>query len=178
MFWPKNVLKSRVFTQKRPQITLFHPITRHFYKTTLYLFTENSTFLARLLGVWSIKIYEDEKKIEASTYILMENVFCGLDMIRKFDLKGSTRNRRALSNSIIWDSDYIEHEEIFRPLQTFDFCKEKMMSQLKKDVEFLKRYRVFFFLKCRILGWNTVIWGRFWVKTRDFRTFFGQKMQF
>ena len=109
-----------------------------------------------------MKIYEDEKKIEFSTYILMENVFCGLDMIRKFDLKGSTRNRRALSNSIIWDSDYIEHEEIFRPLQTFDFCKENMMSQLKKDVEFLKRYRVFF-LKCRV-----------WVKHGHLRSFMGK----
>merc|ERR1719384_153462 len=31
---------------------------------------------------------------------------------------------------------------MIRPIETFDFCKEKIMQQLKKDVEFLKRWNV------------------------------------
>ena len=39
------------------------------------------------------------------------------------------------------------------------------------------QYRVVF-LKCRILGWNRFIWGHFWVKNRDFKSFLGQNMFF
>ena len=109
---------------------------------TDYLYSNGRSLLARLYGVWSVKIYEDEKKIENGFYCLMENVFSGVDVVRKFDLKGSTRNRRAREGKVIWDSDYIEGEEMIRPIETFDFCKEQIMAQLKQDVEFLKRWNV------------------------------------
>ena len=50
MFWPKKDLKSRVSTQKWPQMTVIYPKIRHFRKTTLYmdesniLLTSNSTY--------------------------------------------------------------------------------------------------------------------------------------
>ena len=37
---------------------------------------------------------------------------------------------------------YIEQEEAYRPLQTFDFCKKQMMRQLEIDSAFLCRHNV------------------------------------
>merc|ERR1712061_583378 len=91
--------------------------------------------LARFLGFYSIAI--DGK---ARLFIVMRAVGGGAQIHRTYDLKGSTRNRRAKSHEGVGkDMNFLEE---IRDLGVDSSTADLLMAAHQKDVALLTKYRI------------------------------------
>ena len=110
-------------------------------------FHELPSVIAKMLGFYQIIIKNPATGIEYNWYLLvMENLFYDrTDKIKKFDLKGSMRNRKIQStgesNEVLLDENMVEF--IYEsPLFAREHSKKVLRSSVHNDTLFLARQNV------------------------------------
>ena len=110
-------------------------------------FHELPSVIAKMLGFYQIIIKNPVTGIEYNWYLLvMENLFYDrTDRIKKFDLKGSMRNRKIQStgesNEVLLDENMVEF--IYEsPLFAREHSKKVLRSSVHNDTLFLARQNV------------------------------------
>lgn len=85
--------------------------------------TQKPTVLAKVFGIYRISLGKHYRNVD---FLVMENLFYGRQLKQIFDLKGSTRNRRAdESNPVLLDENLLERTSSFPSL----YCDLLLMVQ-------------------------------------------------
>ncbi len=117
-------------TQTHEEKNFLRQILPHYYK---YLKANPHSFITHFYGMYRVKIPDIGKSIH---FVIMKSVFNTEKEIHKiWDLKGSSLGRRAKrGDGVSKDLDFIDEG---RKLNVGPCTKEAIMTQLKKDANFL-----------------------------------------
>ncbi|KAG5859292.1 phosphatidylinositol-4-phosphate 5-kinase [Encephalitozoon hellem] len=129
LFFTKD-LKFIVKTIRKNE---FYCIRRMIEEYKTYILQNPMSFLCRILGCYSICTGDGEEY-----FIVMESMMKGFGMQEIYDLKGMSVNRKGHSISSLKEMDWIENSKRI----DLKGKKEVVISQIKNDVQFLKRHRI------------------------------------
>ena len=114
-----------------------------------YLKNNKDSLISRLYGLFKIKMSSGILKEEELYIILMKNVFGTFDkenIIVKYDLKGSTLNRKVekikgqkVQPNVLKDINFAEDEKVIKVSKKYS---EKLSRIINKDAEFLYQQQI------------------------------------
>ncbi|GAA5889767.1 hypothetical protein JCM5296_002336 [Sporobolomyces johnsonii] len=103
------------------------------------LFRGQPTVLAKIFGIYRISFGKKYKNLD---FLVMENLFYGRQLKQIFDLKGSTRNRRAdQSNPVLLDENLMEMS-LKQPFYVREESKLFIKQAIYNDSQFLSDLNV------------------------------------
>ncbi|KAH8371675.1 hypothetical protein KR093_008430 [Drosophila rubida] len=103
------------------------------------------TLLTKIFGVFKVSVKKKDSFVEKSL-LVMENLFYGCDIINKFDLKGSERNRlvdptNQQGEVVLLDENLVQMSWS-KPLYVLSHSKAVLRDAIQRDASFLERNRV------------------------------------
>jgi 1-phosphatidylinositol-3-phosphate 5-kinase len=104
------------------------------------LFNSTPTILGKIFGVFQVEVNINGKD-SSHFVVVMENVFYKKKLSKTYDLKGSTRNRKADGNSVLWDQNLIE-VLYSSPLWVDEHSKTNLKAAIWNDTLFLSSLQV------------------------------------
>jgi len=137
--------KYMLKTISKTEFRFFKRILKNYY---YHIEKNDETLITRIYGLHKMIFYSKNHKVEKKLYFtIMNNIFHTMKEIHKrYDLKGSTQGRTTkFANNIfdptiaLKDNDILNEDEYF---MVSPEIREKMNSQVKKDVLFFKENNI------------------------------------
>ncbi|GAA6054124.1 hypothetical protein JCM3770_003207 [Rhodotorula araucariae] len=124
----------------RPEMEVFARFAPAYFQYMAdALFQGKPTVLAKVFGIYRISLGKQYRNVE---FLVMENLFYGRQLKQIFDLKGSTRNRRAeADNPVQLDENLIE-ESLKKPFYVREESKQFIKQAIFNDSQFLSDLNV------------------------------------
>ncbi|XP_020800567.1 putative 1-phosphatidylinositol 3-phosphate 5-kinase [Drosophila serrata] len=103
------------------------------------------TLLAKIFGVFKVSVKTKDSTVERSVMV-MENLFYGCEIEKKFDLKGSERNRlvdpTTQQGEIVLLDENLVQMSWSKPLYVLSHSKTVLRDAIQRDSSFLERNEV------------------------------------
>ncbi|XP_017019929.1 putative 1-phosphatidylinositol 3-phosphate 5-kinase [Drosophila kikkawai] len=103
------------------------------------------TLLAKIFGVFRVSVKTKDSTVERSVMV-MENLFYGCEIEKKFDLKGSERNRlvdpTTQQGEIVLLDENLVQMSWSKPLYVLSHSKTVLRDAIQRDSSFLERNEV------------------------------------
>ncbi|BGP47258.1 Mitochondrial distribution and morphology protein 12 [Rhodotorula kratochvilovae] len=124
----------------RPEMEVFARFAPAYFQYMAdALFQGKPTVLAKVFGIYRISLGKQYRNVE---FLVMENLFYGRQLKQIFDLKGSTRNRRAeADNPVLLDENLIE-TSLKNPFYVREESKQFIKQAIFNDSQFLSDLNV------------------------------------
>ncbi|GAA6063971.1 hypothetical protein JCM10212_004781 [Sporobolomyces blumeae] len=103
------------------------------------LFRGQPTVLAKIFGIYRISFGKKYKNLD---FLVMENLFYGRHLKQIFDLKGSTRNRRADQNNPVLLDENLMEMSLKSPLYVREESQNFIRQAIFNDSQFLSDLNV------------------------------------
>ncbi|GAA5927806.1 uncharacterized protein JCM15063_005999 [Sporobolomyces koalae] len=103
------------------------------------LFKGQPTVLAKIFGIYRISFGKKYKNLD---FLVMENLFYGRQLTQIFDLKGSTRNRRADSNNPVLLDENLMEISLKTPIYVREESQSFIRQAIHNDSQFLSDLNV------------------------------------
>ncbi|GAA5986475.1 hypothetical protein JCM10908_003767 [Rhodotorula pacifica] len=119
----------------RPEMEVFARFAPAYFQYMAdALFHSKPTVLAKVFGIYRISLGKHYRNVD---FLVMENLFYGRELKQIFDLKGSTRNRRAEENNpVLLDENLIELS-LKSPIYVREESKQLVKEAIFNDSQFL-----------------------------------------
>ncbi|GAA5866486.1 hypothetical protein JCM3774_004699 [Rhodotorula dairenensis] len=119
----------------RPEMEVFARFAPAYFRYMAdALFHSKPTVLAKVFGIYRISLGKHYRNVD---FLVMENLFYGRELRQIFDLKGSTRNRRAEENNpVLLDENLIELS-LKSPIYVREESKQLVKEAIYNDSQFL-----------------------------------------
>ncbi|GAA5855583.1 hypothetical protein JCM8547_001605 [Rhodosporidiobolus lusitaniae] len=124
----------------RPEMEVFARFAPAYFQYMAdALFQGKPTVLAKVFGIYRISLGKHYRNVD---FLVMENLFYGRQLKQIFDLKGSTRNRRAdESNPVLLDENLLELS-LKNPFYVREESKQFIKQAIYNDSQFLSDLNV------------------------------------
>ncbi|BGP15176.1 Mitochondrial distribution and morphology protein 12 [Rhodosporidiobolus nylandii] len=103
------------------------------------LFQGKPTVLAKVFGIYRISLGKHYRNVD---FLVMENLFYGRQLKQIFDLKGSTRNRRAEENNPVLLDENLLELSLKNPFYVREESKQFIKQAIYNDSQFLSDLNV------------------------------------
>lgn len=128
----------------RTDISIFENFAPNYFEYLQQcLQKEQPTLLAKIFGVFKVTVRRKDNTTNEKTVLVMENLFCNRDIIEKFDLKGSLRNRmvdpnRQSGEIVLMDENLIQMSWT-NPLYILTHSRNILKEAINQDACFLEK---------------------------------------
>ncbi|AFN82643.1 phosphatidylinositol-4-phosphate-5-kinase [Encephalitozoon romaleae SJ-2008] len=133
------------FVVKTIRKSEFYCIRRMVEEYKIHILQNPMSLLCKILGCYSLCTRGDEEY-----FIVMESMLKRSGMQEIYDLKGASVKRKGYSVSSLKEIDWIGNSKRI----DLGNRKEAIISQIKNDVEFLKRHRIMDYSFFVSFGWK------------------------
>ncbi|GAA6016064.1 hypothetical protein JCM10207_004429 [Rhodosporidiobolus poonsookiae] len=124
----------------RPEMEVFARFAPAYFQYMAdALFQGKPTVLAKVFGIYRISLGKHYRNVD---FLVMENLFYGHQLKQIFDLKGSTRNRRAEENNPVLLDENLLEISLKNPFYVREESKQYIKQAIYNDSQFLSDLNV------------------------------------
>ncbi|GAA5897193.1 hypothetical protein JCM6882_001813 [Rhodosporidiobolus microsporus] len=124
----------------RPEMEVFARFAPAYFQYMAdALFQGKPTVLAKVFGIYRISLGKHYRNVD---FLVMENLFYGRQLKQIFDLKGSTRNRRAEENNPVLLDENLLELSLKNPFYVREESKQFIKQAIFNDSQFLSDLNV------------------------------------
>ncbi|GAA5894437.1 hypothetical protein JCM8208_006239 [Rhodotorula glutinis] len=124
----------------RPEMEVFARFAPAYFQYMAdALFQGKPTVLAKVFGIYRISLGKEYRNVD---FLVMENLFYGRQLKQIFDLKGSTRNRRADENNPVLLDENLLEVSLKNPFYVREESKQFIKQAIFNDSQFLSDLNV------------------------------------
>ncbi|GAA5844076.1 hypothetical protein JCM9279_003724 [Rhodotorula babjevae] len=124
----------------RPEMEVFARFAPAYFQYMAdALFQGKPTVLAKVFGIYRISLGKEYRNVD---FLVMENLFYGRQLKQIFDLKGSTRNRRADENNPVLLDENLLEVSLKTPFYVREESKQFIKQAIFNDSQFLSDLNV------------------------------------
>ncbi|GAA5923769.1 hypothetical protein JCM3775_000500 [Rhodotorula graminis] len=124
----------------RPEMEVFARFAPAYFQYMAdALFQGKPTVLAKVFGIYRISLGKEYRNVD---FLVMENLFYGRQLKQIFDLKGSTRNRRADENNPVLLDENLLEVSLKSPFYVREESKQFIKQAIFNDSQFLSDLNV------------------------------------
>ncbi|GAA5823507.1 hypothetical protein JCM11251_000661 [Rhodosporidiobolus azoricus] len=124
----------------RPEMEVFARFAPAYFQYMAdALFQGKPTVLAKVFGIYRVSLGKQYRNVD---FLVMENLFYGRQLKQIFDLKGSTRNRRAEDNNPVLLDENLLELSLRNPFYVREESKQFIKQAIFNDSQFLSDLNV------------------------------------
>lgn len=131
----------------KTDISIFENFAPNYFEYLTQCSTrQQPTLLAKIFGVFKVTVRRKDNTAHEKTVLVMENLFCNREIVEKFDLKGSLRNRMVdpnrQSGEIVLMDENLMQMSWTNPLYILTHSRTVLKDAIERDSSFLEKNEV------------------------------------
>lgn len=131
----------------KTDISIFENFAPNYFEyLTQCSMKQQPTLLAKIFGVFKVTVRKKDNTTHEKTVLVMENLFCNREIVEKFDLKGSLRNRMVdpnrQSGEIVLMDENLMQMSWTNPLYILTHSRTVLKDAIERDSSFLEKNEV------------------------------------